>query len=495
MPARTRSPNSLDSAGEFDVRAEITQIRHEMADPRVKRLEMGEIKGLLSSICASMSSQGPEFGGTAGASTSGIARGAAGLAASAAATVSNTATVAGSSSVPPGFSPQPNTAGVQTGAGAMPLTSGAQVNPVNAGSMTSTVTIPSFLPRNTQGAMTSVGNVNFQIEPNTVNPSFGPVFTTATRTHVLPEGRNFNFPERESQEDVGMNHYGIDTNQPWRYPTRQPGGTAVGIGAGMPNPGGGMYWQEPPRYLHGVIPNPYTEMSLRSQRLELTLFNGEDAVGWLQQCEKFFEMTGTPVDQWVNLASGHLVGRAGKWFRNLAIPWYCLNWQQFYLMVLDRFTEANAHEAVELLQNAKQTGSVMQYIDKFEDCVSLVKRDHPYLTESYILSCFIGGLRADIKHDVCGQKPQNLLAGYWYAKVYEKASIAKRLSYQSGFNRNKPQFQPAQSSGTRFVNQKNTTQGVEKEKKTCWYCKEPWNYQHKYKVGKVVHMMEEVKEE
>lgn len=359
-----------------------------------------------------MSSQGPEFGGTAGASTSGIARGAAGLAASAAATVSNTATVAGSSSVPPGFSPRPNTTGVQTGAGATPLTSGAQVNPVNAGSMTSTVTIPSFLPRNTQGAMTSVGNVNFQIEPNTVNPSFGPVFTTATRTHVLPEGRNLNFPERESQEDVGMNHYGIDTNQPWRYPTRQQGGTAVGTGAGMPNPGGGMYWQEPPRYLHGVIPNPYTEMSLTSQRLELTLFNGEDAVGWLQQCEKFFEMTGTPVDQWVNLAFGHLVGRAGKWFRNLAIPWYCLNWQQFYLMVSDRFTEANAHETVELLQNAKQTGSVMQYIDKFEDRVCLVKRDHPYLTESYILSCFIGGLRVDIKHDVCGQKPQNLLAGY-----------------------------------------------------------------------------------
>lgn len=79
--------------------------------------------------------------------------------------------------------------------------------------------------------------------------------------------------------------------------------------------------------------------------------------------------------------------------------------------------------------------------------------------------------------------------------MYEKASIAKRLSYQSGFNRNKPQFQPAQSSGTRFVNQKNTTQGVEKEKKTCWYCKEPWNYQHKCKVGKVVHMMEEVEEE
>lgn len=44
MPARTRSHNSLDSAGEFDVRAEITQIRHEMADLRVMRSEMGEIK-------------------------------------------------------------------------------------------------------------------------------------------------------------------------------------------------------------------------------------------------------------------------------------------------------------------------------------------------------------------------------------------------------------------------------------------------------------------
>lgn len=234
------------------------------------------------------------------------------------------------------------------------------------------------------------------------------------------------------------------------------------------------------------------------------MFHGEDAIGWLQQCEKFFEMTGTPMEQWVNLASGHLLGRAGKWFRNLGIPWYYLSWPQFYLMVSDRFTEANAHEAVEQLQNVRQTGTVMQYIDKFEDSVSLVKRDHPYLTEAYILSCFIGGLRADIKHDVCGQKPQNLLAGYWYAKVYEKASIAKRGNQQTGFSRNRPQFQSGGNSGNRNISQRDTSNaggqksgiaGGEREKKTCWYCKEPWSYQHKCKTGKVIHIMEEVDEE
>lgn len=192
-------------------------------------------------------------------------------------------------------------------------------------------------------------------------------------------------------------------------PTARPHLNATGIH--MAN-GGGPVWPEGPRHLFGGMPNPYADMTLRSQRLELTIFNGEDAIGWLQQCEKFFEMTGTPVEQWVNLATGHLVGRAGKWFRNPGIPWHYINWPQFYLMISDRFTEANAHEAVEQLQNVRQTGSVMHYIDKFEDSVALVKRDHPYLIEYYILSCFIGGLRADIKHDVCGQKPQSLLAGY-----------------------------------------------------------------------------------
>lgn len=59
-------------------------------------------------------------------------------------------------------------------------------------------------------------------------------------------------------------------------------------------------------------------------------------------------------------------------------------------MICTKFSTANVHEAVELFQNVKQYGmTVEQYIDKFEEYVDMVRRDHPYLREQYITSCFI----------------------------------------------------------------------------------------------------------
>lgn len=104
-----------------------------------------------------------------------------------------------------------------------------------------------------------------------------------------------------------------------------------------------------------------------------------------------------------------------------------VTWQQFCNLIADRFTDANAHEAVEMLQNIRQTHTIAAYIDKFEECVSLVKRDHPYLQESFLLSCYIGGLKPEVKHDVAGQRPNSLLECYWYSKIYEKAANSKRM--------------------------------------------------------------------
>lgn len=93
-------------------------------------------------------------------------------------------------------------------------------------------------------------------------------------------------------------------------------------------------------------------------------------------------------------------------------------------MIADRFSEASVHEAVELLKNIQQHSTVRQYIYDFEHCVALVKRGHPCLQEKKLLICFSGGPKADIKHEVCGQKPKSIIEAYWYAKVYEKATAA-----------------------------------------------------------------------
>uniref|UniRef100_A0A0E0MIX7 Retrotransposon gag domain-containing protein n=1 Tax=Oryza punctata TaxID=4537 RepID=A0A0E0MIX7_ORYPU len=239
--------------------------------------------------------------------------------------------------------------------------------------------------------------------------------------------------------------------------------------------------------------NHYVEAVIKGPRLEIPLFSGEEPVDWLKQCEKFYEITGTPADQWVNLAIAHLQGRAAKWFRGVSLPWQLISWPQWCTMICTRFSTANVHETVELFQNVKQFGlSVDQYIDKFEEYMDLVRRDHPYLQEQYFTSCFIGGLRGEIKHDVCGYEPQGLLESYWYAKNCEKAAIAKRAA--SNFNRNNNQNQNAGNQGRNAVNRGPPRgDGDRREEKKCWFCEEPWFPRHQCKVKQALHtlLMEE----
>ena len=239
---------------------------------------------------------------------------------------------------------------------------------------------------------------------------------------------------------------------------------------------------------HGEA-NHYAEAILKGPRLEIPFFNGDDPIDWLKQCEKFFELTGTPIDQWVNMSLAHFQGRAAMWFRGVGLPWQVISWPQWCALICTRFSAANVHEAVELFQNVKQYGmTVEQYIDKFEEYVDLVRRDHPYLQEQYITSCFIGGLRNDIKHDVCGQKPQVLLESYRYAKTYEKAALAKKATY--GVNRNMSKGFNAGGQGRNQTNRNQPrNEGERKEEKNYWFCKEPWLPKHQCKVKQALHAL------
>ena len=208
---------------------------------------------------------------------------------------------------------------------------------------------------------------------------------------------------------------------------------------------------------------------LKGPRLEIPLFSGEDPIGWLIACEKFFDMTSTPYEQLVNLATGQFQGRASNCLKNICVPWQLITWQQFCNLIADHFTDANAHEAVEMLQNIRQISTVVLYIDKFEECVSLVKRDHPYVQKSFLLSCFIGGLKQEIKHDVSGQRPTSLLECYWYSKNYEKAAHSHRPALpQPAFRAKFPQQHTNNWSKTPVPELQQAPPTQTKGSPTCW---------------------------
>lgn len=159
-------------------------------------------------------------------------------------------------------------------------------------------------------------------------------------------------------------------------------------------------------FSHERATQPYAEACIKGPRLELLLFSGVAPLNWIRLCESFFEVIGTLlISELIWLT--HFTGRADIWFNGLGYTWQQLRWQQLGIMIMDRFSELGVHEVISKFQSLQQTTNVTTYIDKFVECVALLRRDHLYLQESFFLSHFIGGLKNQIKHQVTCHQPRS----------------------------------------------------------------------------------------
>lgn len=241
MVSKTRSQNKMTGdEGSFDARAEIAAIREEVAELKGMRAEMSEIKLLLKRLCP------PEPDGTA---------------------------------------PSPGTSKVNV-LDLPPTNLGDDVRRGMGGRTASD-------PVNTRVGNDITG-VQFYIEPNTVNPSLAPVHTAAIRTSSQG-GLNLPAPQ------IGKgNHYGIDWNHPFlsNHQYNPITGQFLNVDH-VPQTAGVRLLDSQGRPQLGNSSNVthYAEAVIRGPKLEIPLFSGEDSVEWLKQCEQFFALSGTPVEQ------------------------------------------------------------------------------------------------------------------------------------------------------------------------------------------------------
>jgi hypothetical protein len=67
---------------------------------------------------------------------------------------------------------------------------------------------------------------------------------------------------------------------------------------------------------------------------------------------------------------------------------------------------------------------VEDYIDTYENWMTLMKMGRNYLPQDFCVDSFISGLKDTIKHHVHCQKPNSFFSAYWYARQYEKAYLS-----------------------------------------------------------------------
>jgi hypothetical protein len=133
--------------------------------------------------------------------------------------------------------------------------------------------------------------------------------------------------------------------------------------------------------------------SIHTQALRLNFprFDGGDSSGWLYRAEQFFEYHQTQPTQQIRIASFHLEGEALLWYRWAMATNLMVAWPEFSKAFLTRFKPTKYDNSAEALAKLQQTGSIQEYQTELERLATQV----PSLSEPFLISCFIGGLKED----------------------------------------------------------------------------------------------------
>jgi hypothetical protein len=73
----------------------------------------------------------------------------------------------------------------------------------------------------------------------------------------------------------------------------------------------------------------------KGPKLDFPRFSGDDPVGWIRQCNKYFQMSGAPEEYKVSLAQMYVIDDADVWLRRSGLLKKQVSWKQFGTEVKD----------------------------------------------------------------------------------------------------------------------------------------------------------------
>lgn len=160
-------------------------------------------------------------------------------------------------------------------------------------------------------------------------------------------------------------------------------------------------------------------------KLHFPRFSGDDPTGWIFQAEQYFEFQNVADTDRVNLAFFHLDGIALQWHRWFAKSRGPMTWREFTTTLLSRFGPTDYDDPSESLHRLKHITTVAAYIEAFERLSHRIDN----LPESFLLGCFVGGLKEEIRLEVKLKKPRTMTDAMGLSRlVEEKLNLQRRVT-------------------------------------------------------------------
>lgn len=233
------------------------------------------------------------------------------------------------------------------------------------------------------------------------------------------------------------------------------------------------------------------------KRVELPVFDGEDAYGWFALAERYFRIAGFDERSKLDVVSVSLVGDVLSWFNSETHRREFRSWKEFKEKLISRFSKEKLRDPSQPFFAVKQTGTVAQYIHVFEDLSTQVTG----LTETHLEGIFMNGLQPAMREVVNMSKPVDLAEMISTAYQMEDSVLYKvvcrekqqdsRNTLRASSSKNSTQrsstgwsYKPAPEKQVETVQQRpqvRLTEAQIAEKKRlglCFTCDEKWSRQH-----------------
>lgn len=159
-------------------------------------------------------------------------------------------------------------------------------------------------------------------------------------------------------------------------------------------------------------------------KIDFLKFFGDDPTGWIYKCERFFEYNSIDNGNKVKLAILHLEDRALQWYQWFEKTHCIVNWGTFKQGILARFGPDEYEDAVGALTKLRQHSTVKEYQEQFE----ILANKTLNLPKSFFTSCFVSGLKEEIRANVLMFRPTTTTQAISLAKLqeYSIAAITKK---------------------------------------------------------------------
>jgi hypothetical protein len=126
----------------------------------------------------------------------------------------------------------------------------------------------------------------------------------------------------------------------------------------------------------------------------------------MENSEKYFAMYNVPMRMWVPFSTMHFKGNASYWLQSYSAQHSIDIWAELCVAVENRFDKDLHNQFMRELLSCRQTGSVEEYVEKFEQIRHMVLLHNDKYDDVLFVNRFIDGLQPDIKNAIVLHKPR-----------------------------------------------------------------------------------------